>query len=97
MAERFNIKKGYGCTYGTSKILRNSKAKTKVQEVNDILSGRGSLNVNDVQSETKTDSDTKEVYADVTKDLRKDEFAGLDAYFQKGKLAASNSEASVSQ
>ncbi len=28
---------------------------------------------------------------------QKDEFAGLDAYFQKGKLAASNSEASVSQ
>ncbi len=42
-------------------------------------------------------STTLGIYADVTKDLRKDEFAGLDAYFQKGKLAASNSEASVSQ
>lgn len=42
-------------------------------------------------------STTLGIYADVTKDLRKDEFAGLEAYFQKGKLAASNSEASVSQ
>ena len=42
-------------------------------------------------------STTLGIYADVTKDLRKDEFAGLDAYFQKGKLTASNSEASVSQ
>lgn len=42
-------------------------------------------------------STTLGIYADVTKDLRKDEFAGLDAYFQKGKLATSNSEASVSQ
>ena len=42
-------------------------------------------------------STTLGIYADVTKDLRKDEFAGLDAYFQKGKLAAPNSEASVSQ
>ena len=42
-------------------------------------------------------STTLGIYADVTKDLRKDEFAGLDAYFHKGKLAASNSEASVSQ
>ena len=42
-------------------------------------------------------STTLGIYADVTKDLRKDEFAGLDVYFQKGKLAASNSEASVSQ
>ena len=42
-------------------------------------------------------STTLGIYADVTKDLRKDEFAGLDAYFQKGKLSASNSEASVSQ
>ena len=42
-------------------------------------------------------STTLGIYADVTKDLRKDEFAGLDAYFQKGKLAATNSEASVSQ
>ena len=42
-------------------------------------------------------STTLGIYADVTKDLRKDEFAGLDAYFQKGKLAAYNSEASVSQ
>lgn len=42
-------------------------------------------------------STTLGIYADVTKDLRKDEFAGLDAYFQKGKLAASNSEASVSK
>ena len=41
-------------------------------------------------------STTLGIYADVTKDLRKDEFAGLDAYFQKGKLAAFNSEASVS-
>ncbi|MBQ2764677.1 MAG: hypothetical protein IJF43_06535, partial [Firmicutes bacterium] len=47
--------------------LTPEEAKTKVQEVNDILSGRGSLNVNDVQSETKTDSDTKEVYTDLTK------------------------------
>ena len=42
-------------------------------------------------------STTLGIYADVPKALRKDEFAGLDAYFQKGKLAASNSEASVSQ
>ena len=42
-------------------------------------------------------STTLGIYADVTKDLRKDEFAGLDANFQKGKLATSNSEASVSQ
>ena len=42
-------------------------------------------------------STTLGIYADVTKDLRKDEFAGLEAYFQKGKLAAYNSEASVSQ
>ena len=42
-------------------------------------------------------STTLGIYADVTKDLRKDEFAGLEAYFQKGKLAASNSEASISQ
>lgn len=42
-------------------------------------------------------STTLGIYADVTKDLRKDEFAGLDAFFQKGKLAASDSEASVSQ
>ena len=29
-------------------------------------------------------STTMNIYADVTKELKKDEFTGLDAYFKKG-------------
>ena len=41
------------------------QAKATVQEVQNVLDGRGSLRVSDVNRESKTESDTKEVYATV--------------------------------
>lgn len=41
------------------------EAQAKVQEIRDVLNGKGSLRVNDVSREVKTTSDTKEVYGTV--------------------------------
>lgn len=41
------------------------QAKATVQEVQNVLNGKGSLRVSDVNRESKTESDTKEVYATV--------------------------------
>lgn len=41
------------------------EAQAKVQEIKDVLNGKGSLRVNDVNREVKTTSDTKEVYGTV--------------------------------
>ena len=41
------------------------EAQAKVQEIKDVLNGRGSLRVNDVSREVKTTSDTNEVYGTV--------------------------------
>ena len=46
-------------------LATQEEAQAKVQEIKDVLNGRGSLRVNDVSREVKTTSDTNEVYGTV--------------------------------